>query len=48
VDDLILGARATDTPVPEPASAMLLGAGLLGLAGALRRRRGGRPVAAAA
>jgi hypothetical protein len=45
LDDVILGARATVAPVPEPASVALLGAGLLGLAGALRRRRGTRAAA---
>ncbi len=40
VDDLQYGRRGTISAVPEPASLLLLGSGLVLLAGAALRRRG--------
>lgn len=38
-NDMVITAEATQTPVPEPTSILLLGAGLLGGAARLRRRK---------
>jgi hypothetical protein len=41
IDFAIANLRYADSPaVPEPASLVLFGSGILGLAGAIRRRRG--------
>ena len=39
LDDLFLGTETSLNPTPEPASMLLLGTGLLGVARAVRRRR---------
>lgn len=48
IDDLTFGTIHDAHPVPEPATLLLLGMGLSGAAGVVRRRRGGRTNASGA
>jgi hypothetical protein len=45
VTGFITGAQVTGNPIPEPATMLLLGTGLAGVAGAVRRRRKGAQAA---